>query len=130
MKREKKNQNKQAERRKYPRIKKTLSLTLKGRGVSQVTKTTDISGSGVYCEVSQPLPEFSKLDVILRFPLTQDGKTSFSAIHCNGAVVRSERILRENGTPKKFFVAIYFTKLNPRNRVKLCRYVSKMLPKH
>ena len=130
MKREKKSQNKKAERRKYPRIRKTLSLTLKGKGFSEVTETKDISGSGVYCKVSQPLPEFSKLDVVLHFPSTQGRKTSLSAIHCKGAVVRSEKILREKGIPEKFFVAIYFTKLNSRNRAKLCRYVSNMLPKH
>lgn len=122
-----KSRDKRSERRKYPRIEKTLSVTLRGEGFSQVTETKNISGSGAYCEVSQPIPELSKLDVILLVPVMRGKKRDFSEIHCTGVVVRSEKILRENGVPKKYFIAIYFTQLRPIDRHTLCRYVSHQM---
>ena len=96
MKREKKNKQKQTEQRRYPRIEKAISMSLKGDHFSQVTKTKNISGSGAYCQVSEPLREFSKLDVILLVPVAKKGKANVEKIHCRGVVVRSERILCEN----------------------------------
>ena len=91
-----------------------------------MTETKNISGSGVYCQVSQPLRDFSKLEVILWVPLRK-GQPGFDVIHGKGVVVRSEKVLCKNGTPQKFFIAVYFTKLNPKDRVKLCRYVAHHL---
>ena len=122
-----KNKNKSIERRKYPRIEKALSIILKGDIFTLTTETKNLSCSGVYCQVSRPVPELSKLAVTLLVPEMGQKAVGLHEIHCRGAVVRSERILRENGSPAKYFIAIYFTKLNPRDRGKIGEYVSHQL---
>ena len=115
------------ERRKYPRLERTLLITLKGDAFHLSTETKNISGSGAYCQVSRPIPELSKPAVTLLIPVTAREEVGLQEIECEGVVVRSERILRDNGTPEKYFIAIYFTRMGRTDRSKLRQYVSHQL---
>ncbi len=106
--------NKRPERRDSPRIEKVLSISLKGDGFAHMTETKNISASGATCEVSQPIPELSKLRVTLWVP---------DEIHCTGIVVRSEKMLHESGTPSTYRIAIYFTEMGPKHREKLWKLI-------
>ena len=127
MKQKNKNEGKGVERRKATRIEKKLSITLKGDAVTQVTETKNISGSGTFCQVSQPIPELSKLEVTLFVPVMGGKKTDLEKIDCTGVVVRSEKIIRGDGAPEKFFIAIYFTNVRPGDRNTLDRYIAYQL---
>jgi len=115
------------ERRKYPRLEKTLLVTLKGDTFHLTTETKNISRSGAYCQVSRPIPELSKVVLTLLIPVTEREEIDLQEIVCEGVVVRSERILRDDETPEKYFIAIYFTQMGRTDRSKLRQYVSHQL---
>jgi len=119
-----------AERRSAPRIEKALSITLKGDAFRLVTETKNVSTTGAYCQVSQPIPAFAKVAIALSVPVMGQERTAPQEIRCEGVVVRSERTVRENGNPEKFFIAIYFTRLNAHDRELLNQYVNYHLTHH
>lgn len=91
-----------------------LSISLQGDGFAQMTETKNVSASGVYCEIFQPIPELSKLKVTLWVP---------DEIHCTGVVVRSEKMLREDDVPPVYRIAIYFTEMRSKHREKLWKLI-------
>jgi len=111
------------ERRRDLRIDSSLPMTLKGGLFEFVTETRNISASGAYCQVAQLIPPMMKLTVSLLIPTREDGKAIIHEIRCEGVVVRSERFSRENGTPERFFIAIYFTRLTGRDQERLKQWI-------
>lgn len=118
------------ERRKDVRIEKILPILLRGDAFRFVTETKNISCSGAYCKVSKPIPPFTKLSVILEVPLMSEHQVALHEIRCEGVVVRSEKVKRENGGVETYFVAIYFTKVKPSDRDKLNQYITYHLTHH
>ncbi|MBI4436929.1 MAG: PilZ domain-containing protein [Candidatus Omnitrophica bacterium] len=112
------------EQRGSPRIEKALSMTLRGDAFRLVTETKNISITGAYCQVSQPIPTFAKVSITLSVPVMGQERKAPQEIRCEGVVVRSEKTVRENGNPEKYFVAIYFTRLNVQDREILNQYVT------
>ena len=113
------------ERRKYPRIKRVLPLSLEGDRFFLVTETKNVSLSGAYCQVAQPIRESTKLGVTLLIPGEKGKKGDLHEIRCKGVVVRAEKIFRKGGgdVPETFFIAIYFTDVKKNDKDKLLRYI-------
>lgn len=117
------------ERRKYPRIEKILSMILKSADFAFETETKNISESGAYCRISKPVSELEKMDVLILLPTGDPEGSQFHEIRCQGGVVRSERMFHKNSGLEAFFIAIYFIRMNTRDRKKIRRYIQDQLLK-
>ena len=76
------------ERRKFTRVEGTIPLKLSDSEFDVVTKTKNISGSGVYCSVDTPLEPMTKLKIVLLIPYRVKKGKRVKKINCNGVVVR------------------------------------------
>ena len=110
-----------SERRKFPRIEKSLSIKLSDNEFDILTETKNISANGAYCPVRQPLPLMTKLDVVLLIPVAKNRSRAIKKLHCKGVVVRQEEA-RDNGT-YSWRVAIYFNEIKETDRKMLAAYV-------
>lgn len=115
--------NLKAERRGHPRTETILPLKISKRGLDVITETRNISCSGVYCRVSQPLPLMSKIGVTLLLPIYRKAKVNTEKIRCNGVVVRSEPAIVQEAETAYQNVAIFFTDLSKKDKTKITQYV-------
>ncbi len=111
------------ERRKYPRTETVLPLKISKRGLDVVTETRNISCSGVYCQVNQPIPLMSKINLTLLLPIMYGEKCNTEKIKCNGVVVRSEPMIIKDADCAYQNIAIFFTDLSKKDRSKIAQYV-------
>ncbi|MBU0570756.1 MAG: PilZ domain-containing protein [Candidatus Omnitrophica bacterium] len=115
-----------AERRKFPRIEdKGIEVQLKGEGFGIITQSLDVSASGVYCKITNPIPLMTRLDIVLALP----GKKAGSApllLHIEGVVVREHPVVKD-GKTVHYDVAIFFNFLKPGDREKLITYINHQL---
>jgi len=128
MTKKKKETHASQEKRKYPRLKdEGISLKVKSGDVETITKSLDISASGVYCKVEKELPLLSRIKVILIVPSCDKRKTGEARtvkIETDGVVVRehpvivSEKIIH-------YDVAIFFDNISAKDREKLLDYTNR-----
>ncbi len=110
------------ERRKYPRIKdENISVKLSGEGFDAITKSLDVSASGIYCKVDHPMPVMTRVQVILSLPGRNAGASS-STMKIEGVVVR-EHPVKKDGEVQHYDVAIFFNALLPKERKAIERYI-------
>ncbi len=112
-----------AERRKDPRRDGNLPLKISKQGLDMVTETRNISSSGVYCRVNQPLPVMTKIELTLLLPQHTKNRISSEKIKCGGVVVRSEPDILEQADKAYQSVAIFFTDISKKNKEKISQYV-------
>ena len=62
-------QIRKTERRKYPRLEKTIPLKIVANGYDFITTTQNVSCVGAYCHVAKYVPPFTKIMVKLTLPL-------------------------------------------------------------
>ncbi len=91
------------ERRQHPRSKRGFSLSRSGDD-GLLDHVDNISCSGVLCHTQRPLPEMTKMEIVLDLP-GSDGHE----IRAEGVVVRCTA---EEPDHTLFKVAILYTKLN------------------
>ncbi|MBF0252925.1 MAG: PilZ domain-containing protein [Candidatus Omnitrophica bacterium] len=116
--------NKEQERRKFPRIKdKGVSVQFKFEGLSAITKSLDISASGIYCKITEQIPLMTKLEIVLALP-SEHGSSRPTLIDIEGVVVREHPVI-QNGRADHYDIAIFFTNLMPKDREKLVKYIDK-----
>ncbi len=115
-----------AERRQAPRVEKGLSLQLTSRDFDLTTETKNVSARGVYCRIKCHIPFMTKLKVALLVPVQQGRRTVLHPVRGDARVVRSESQIIQNGQ-ERHFVALYFEKMKPSDRLCLERYVQAAL---
>lgn len=112
-----------AERRKHPRSDSVLPLKISKKGLDVITETHNISCSGVYCRVTQPIPLMSKLDLTLLLPILSSRKVLTKKIKCSGVVVRSEPVIIKEADTACQNIAVFFTDLSKRDKDTIADYV-------
>ena len=112
-----------AERRKSPRIEKSLPLSLTDATFDLATETKNISARGVYCRVDHHIPYMSKIMVTLSLPVQEKGRITHYLIRSRATVVRSESQIINHGKKEIHFVALYFEHLKRSDSQKIEEYV-------
>lgn len=115
--------NAKTDRRGHPRTETILPLKISKKGLDVITETRNISCSGVYCRVSQPLPLMSKIGVTLLLPIHRKTKVNTEKIRCNGVVVRSEPTIVKEADTAYQNIAIFFTDLSKKDKTRIAQYV-------
>ncbi|MCQ9207456.1 MAG: PilZ domain-containing protein [Omnitrophica bacterium] len=117
-----------AEKRKYARLKDAnVSLKVKSLNIDIITKSLDISASGVYCKVEKEIPLMSRIKIILIVPKSgsagpESGQTQ--KIETDGVVVREHPVIAE-GKIAHYDVAIFFDNISAKDRNILLDYTAK-----
>jgi c-di-GMP-binding flagellar brake protein YcgR len=117
------------ERRKYPRIAKSLPLKISDDGQFDiVTETKNISANGVYCCVSKPIKNLTKLSIILLIPFQKNKKESIRKVKCEGIVVREDEAenIKDNGK-HPYRIGIFFNNIKERDKKSLATYIDSHL---
>ena len=122
--------NLRTDRRKHPRTATALPLKISKKGLAVITEIRNISCSGVYCRVNEPLSLMSKVGVTLFLPLNRNSKTSTERIKCNGVVVRSEPTILQEADSAYQNIAIFFTDISRKNKNSIARYVLQSFKKN
>ncbi len=112
------------ERRKHPRLDKSLPVKVLGDTFDFVTDTVNISSGGVLCNLDKPIPIMTKLKIALMLP-DISGKGA-SRIDCEGIVIRTEEHTKEIGN-KRYAFAIVFSDIKDEDKAKISRYVASYL---
>lgn len=117
------------ERRRFPRAATHIPIRFIQAAANgeYETRTYDLSGSGVACEVSCFLPLMAKLQLTLLLPAANHDRIP-KRIACEGAVVRVEPLPSAPEGQTRFRVAIFFTDIAPDDRQRIVRYVEHRLP--
>lgn len=110
------------EKRRHPRVEKSLSLKLFDPSFRIITETKNISCSGAYCKVDRFLPPLTKLGIILFVPSITKNRDKHHKIECKGVVVRTEPAAEDNG--HKFYnIAIFFEQIANNHSQIISNYV-------
>lgn len=116
------------EKRKYARIKdEGISLKVKSNEIDIITKSLDISASGVYCKVEKEIPLMSRIKVMLIVPRgkTEEFKEPQTVkIETDGVVVREHPVIIQ-GKIAHYDVAIFFDNISAKDRKILLEYTNK-----
>lgn len=115
----------QGEKRGYPRLKdENISLKVKSGDIDIITKSLDISASGVYCKVEKEIPIMSRIKVVLIVPKPKTDNARIGRtvkIETDGVVVREHPVII-NGKIAHYDVAIFFDNISAKNREILLEY--------
>ena len=118
------------EKRKYPRVKdEGVSLKVKSGDVDIITKSLDISASGIYCKVEKEIPLMSRIKVILIVPKTDCDKDLSESpqtvkVETDGVVVREHPVIAQ-GKIVHYDIAIFFDNISAKDRKTLLEYTQK-----
>jgi len=113
------------ERRRYPRVSKSLAIKLKDREADFVTETKNVSCIGAYCTVNAYIPVLTRLRITLILPKSRDLKTS-KPINCEGTVVRVEKC-PPGIEANRYNIAIYFNQISKGDMKTIDHYVKHHL---
>lgn len=121
-------ENMPKEKRKYPRLKdENISLKVKAGDIDIITKTLDISASGVYCKLEKEVPIMSRIRVMLILPKTKadtSGRPETTKIQTDGVVVREHPVI-VNGKIAHYDVAIFFDNIATKDREAILEYINQ-----
>lgn len=112
-----------SERRRDPRLSKSIPIKICQDDGDIVTETANISRSGAYCRVNKPVAAMTKLKIHLLLPVKKGGKPSTRKITCDGVVVRVEDIPGESHKN----IAVFFNDIKQRDAEAIADYVSSSL---
>lgn len=117
------------EKRKYPRVKDdNVSLKVKVEDIDFITKTLDISASGVYCKVEKEIPLMSRIKIILILPKAKvpsgGGEAQTVKIETDGVVVREHPVIR-GGKIVHYDVAVFFDNISTKDREAILGYINQ-----
>ncbi|MBN1354139.1 MAG: PilZ domain-containing protein [Candidatus Omnitrophica bacterium] len=118
----------QGDKRKYPRLKdEGISLKVKSGNIDIITKSLDISASGVYCKVENEIPLLSRIKVILIIPKFKKGVHKHAQtvkIETDGVVVREHPVIVDDKIVH-YDIAIFFDNISSKDRELLLDYINK-----
>jgi len=128
----KKRKKKTGEKRKYPRIKDDgVSLKVESGDIDIITKSLDLSASGVYCKVGKELPLMSRIKITMVVPGPAGAasrKSKNIRIVTDGVVVRQHPVIVD-GKFAHYDVAIFFERIAPKDKRHLLDYINSQLKK-
>lgn len=105
------------ERRKASRLEKNFPIKIvqiPGKDFDLSTETKNISASGAYCGIDQPIELMTKLKLTLLFSLPGPKTKKIKKIDCEGVVVRKEKSTADKKHPYR--IAIFFSNLKNQDR--------------
>jgi c-di-GMP-binding flagellar brake protein YcgR len=114
-----------AERRKNSRVDTDLSvptIELKDGEASATLK--NISRAGLACVCLSKIPEMTVVEMTIQLPALPEENIDYYPLTCRGAVVRCEPGMRTK-SKRKWFIAIYFTEMDDKNREILQQYINR-----
>lgn len=116
------------EKRKFPRLKdEGISLKVKAGDIDIITKSLDISASGIYCKVENEIPLLSRIKVILIVPRGKKDSSGIQRpvkIETDGVVVREHPVIVD-GKIVHYDVAIFFDNVSAKDRDVLLEYINQ-----
>jgi len=116
------------ERRKYARVWEAVPCRLSLGPSFLVTQTKNLSCGGVLCQLSQPIPAMTQLDILMELPVAPSDPPSRS-IRCVGVVVRQEPQTEPEGSTS-YLTAIYFSEIKQEDRRHIAEFVLKSMLSH
>ena len=93
-----------SERRRDPRIIGNIPVKVCSDDCDIVTETKNLSRSGAYCRINKYLEPMTKLKIHLLLPFKRNEKVLTKKVSCQGVIVRTESVPREEG----YNIAIFF----------------------
>ncbi|HOX54612.1 MAG TPA: PilZ domain-containing protein [Candidatus Omnitrophota bacterium] len=114
------------ERRKHPRVNRSIPLKISSGDFDIVTETENISGAGAYCRSDRYIEPMTKLKVVILLPTKQRNKIATRKVECTGVVVRSENVPSDHNL---FKIAIFFTDISSKDTQKISEYIHQHLNK-
>lgn len=101
------------EKRRHPRLKKSVPLKISGGDFDIVTETENVSLSGAYCKIDRYIEPMTKLKILMLLPLPYKKKIVSKKIECEGVVVRTK-----NPAPgsNQYNIAIFFSDLTNKDK--------------
>ncbi|MFH1381168.1 MAG: PilZ domain-containing protein [Candidatus Omnitrophota bacterium] len=117
------------ENREYPRLKdECISMKVKSGDVDIITKSLDISASGVYCKIEKEIQLMSRVKVMLVLPKKCMGE-KFDTEHplqidTDGVVVGEHPVII-GGKIAHYDVAIFFDNISAKDRELLLDYTKR-----
>ena len=121
-----------SEKRKYPRIKdEGVSLKVESGDIDIITKTLDLSASGVYCKVEKEIPLLSRIKITLVIPAGAKNTSSQQknlTIATEGVVVREHPVIVD-GKFTHYDVAIFFDQISQKDKQHILDYTSSQITK-
>ena len=111
------------ERRRSPRLFKSIPIKLCQESGDIVTQSVNISHSGMYCRIDKYIEPMTRLKIHLLIPIKKSGKNSTKKVSCQGAVVRTEQI---PGT-EEYNLAIFFNEIAQRDAELISEYISSSM---
>lgn len=116
------------EKRKYPRVKDGgISLKVKAENIDTITKTLDISASGVYCKVEKEIPLMARIKIILILPnpeKAEAGEPKTIKIETDGVVVREHPVIIDDKIDH-YDAAIFFDNISAKDRGVILDYINR-----
>lgn len=116
------------EKREYPRLKdEGISLKVRSGDVDIITKSLDISASGVYCKVEKELPLMSRIKVMLILPKVDKEESDIGRtvkIETDGVVVREHPVIK-SGKIAHYDVAVFFDNISVKDREAIRNYINR-----
>lgn len=110
------------ERRKYPRIAGSIPCQVSIGSSVLTAQTKNLSCGGILCELPQPIPLMSKLEIVLRLPAAFVPGSSATWVRCVGVVVRQQHQTSLEGWPS-YLIAIYFSEIDPDDRRRIAEFI-------
>ena len=108
-----------AERRKYPRISKSIPCQIGIKPSVYSCNTKNLSCGGALCQFPKPIPPMTKVDIFLEIPF--EGAHS-KLIHCTGVVVRQEA-QGAGGRASSYLTAVYFSDIKAEDRRRIAEFI-------
>jgi len=105
----------ETERRKHPRSRTGLRHKARAPEDGLINHVENISGSGVLCSTQTPVPEMTKLRIVLELPAPVGRE-----VEAEGIVVRCDAVDRHGS---EFRVAILYTSVSEEDRDAIETYV-------
>ncbi len=117
-----------SERRRDRRVDAEVSIALSPPNAHEpvTAATQNLSGSGAYITLEEPLPLFGRYHVHLLLPVTgEDGQPEIEDIEVTAIVVRHNRVEEEDGGVRHCH-ALYFDNVHPRDRDRIIEFVDTL----
>ena len=114
------------ERRRDPRLEKSVALKISSGDFDIVTETKNLSGSGALCFVDKFITPMTKLKLNFLLPIKRNKKIVNKRITCEGVVVRSEAVEGK----ELFQTAIFFSDISPKDSQAIHEFVELTMLSH
>ena len=108
------------ERRKYPRVEKSVPLKVRGKEFDVVTETRNLSCAGAYCRVNKYFEPMTKVEIHLLLPFKKGEKVTTKKVTCRGVVVRVESQPGDD----YFNIAIFFNEIQKKDIKAISEFVN------